>query len=148
MKGRKPKPASIKLIEGSKYTKDVPQPRDPQSLYCPHWLPKYGKYFWRKYAGELQKLGLLSVLDVPAFEVLCFLYDIMRKSYESLRTDGPITIDERKLPRKSPAFSIFASAVKEFRSWSTEFGMTPSSRQRVDMNSLKDVEVEWDELLN
>ena len=59
-----------------------------------------------------------------------------------------MTIDERKLPRKNPIFSILGMYLRELRAWCLEFGLTPSSRCRIDIDELKDVESEWDKLLS
>jgi P27 family predicted phage terminase small subunit len=149
MRGRKPLPRNLKLLKGTdaRYIKNSPLPRSPTALYCPKWLPPYARGFWRRYAPELTRLGLLTVCDVAAFEMLCSAYAHARLAYEALKLAGLFTVDERKLPRKHPAFSMFLNAMREFRTWALEFGMTPSSRGRIDIDTFTDAASEWERLL-
>jgi P27 family predicted phage terminase small subunit len=150
MKGRKPKPNSLKLLQGaeSRYIKNSPKPPTATRFRCPSWLLEYGKLFWRTYAKELHQFGLFTILDRAAFEMLCVQYATAREAYEVLQKEGIVTIDERKLPRKHPAMTIFLNAVKEFKSWCVEFGMTPSSRSRLDIADLTDEYDAMEDLLN
>jgi phage terminase small subunit len=70
---------------------------------------------------------------------------MVHSSLETLRDEGLLAVDERKLTRKNPAFSILMIAIKEFKAYLLEFGMTPSSRARIDIRDLKGSEDEWDE---
>ena len=47
----------------------------------------------------------------------------------------------------NPFINIALKYSKEMRAFLVEFGMTPSSRMRVDIDKFKDSESEWDELL-
>lgn len=94
-------------------------------------------------APELERLSLLSVLDSPAFRFACSSYALAVTALGDMRprkTDG--TIDARKkgivltevdrahggMLKTHPAFRAYMQAVKDFRAWCVEFGLTPSAR--------------------
>lgn len=98
---------------------------------------------WDLHAPELERLGLLSVLDSGAFRLACSAYALAMAALESMRprkADG--TPDERKKSfevvvgdpahggglKRHPGTLIFSVASKEYRGWCVEFGLTPSAR--------------------
>ena len=66
---------------------------------------------------------------------------------------GPIWMEGGKEPGKIPSFvhspykSVRDKAAKRVCALLTEFGMTPSSRSRVQMDSPKKPQDKWDNLL-
>jgi P27 family predicted phage terminase small subunit len=146
MRGRKPIPNKLKLLTGSKYVRNSPRPRGLRNFYCARWLSPRAKAFWRKYAKKLDQLGLLTELDRPAFEVLCEIYALTCDVWDLLREQGLSTVDERGLVRKNPLFSVYMAAMKEMKAYLCEFGMTPSSRARLDINELEDADDFWREM--
>ena len=115
---------------------------------APRWLPKYGKQFWRIYSPLLKSYGLLTELDSVAFEMLCVNYAVFRETAEIFQKEGLLTIDERKLTRKHPAITIYLNFSKLFLNLLRDFGMTPSSRNGLDITSLEDENDPMDDLLN
>lgn len=74
---------------------------------CPDWLGAFGKQLWSRYAPVLEKAGLLTAGDVPAFEQLCDEYDTIRRD------------------------PLNSAARDRYRRLLIEFGLTPSSRSRI-----------------
>jgi P27 family predicted phage terminase small subunit len=98
---------------------------------------------WNLHAPELERLALLSVLDAGSFRFACASYALAITALGEMRprkADG--SIDARKkgyivtevdrvhggMLKKHPAFAIYAQAVRDYRSWCVEFGLTPSAR--------------------
>lgn len=110
---------------------------------APKDLSPHARECWRTLAPELEKLGLLSVLDGPGFRLACETYALALYALEELRAkkaDGtpdrrarrPSLLDEDRahggMTKKNPAFAIYAQASREFRAWCVEFGLSPSAR--------------------
>jgi len=91
--GRKPKPTKLKIIEGNPGKRPLNENEPiPQSIApeCPDWLSDDAKKEWKRLAPELERLGLLTVLDMAAFAGYCQSYAKLKKSmlktYKSLRS--------------------------------------------------------------
>lgn len=110
MRGRKPKPTSLKILEGAQPCRinyREPHLASADSPSAPAWLGTFGKDLWDRLAPVLSPAGLLTTGDLPAFEQLCDEYDTIRRD--------PLSV----------------SARDRYRRLLTEFGLTPSSRSRI-----------------
>ena len=151
MKGRKPKPSHLKVISGNPGKRPItsnPQPK-PFSLDAkpPKWIGKYGQELWQARAPELIELGILTRADLPMWSILCCTWNMFRKALEILNRDGLTTVDERGLPRKNPIWTLYNSAAKDFSKLAQEFGMTPVSRQRLDVRQPVQAHNPWEDLV-
>jgi P27 family predicted phage terminase small subunit len=88
---------------------------------------------WRGVAGELVRLGLLTVVDVPAFRLMCEEYGIALEAARQVETEGLWTVDAQGVAKKHPVVQVLRDATSTFRMYAVEFGMTPSSRGRLHM---------------
>ena len=110
-------------------------------------LPKEGKRVWKQLARPLEEMGVLTEVDLIAFEMLCLHYAITRQAADILNLLGLFVKDKNDPdePRKNPAAQIFRDNSKHLLAYLTEFGLTPSSRvrihaiERVDERSLADI---------
>lgn len=148
--GPKPQPADVIELRGnrSKLTDEqlaerrasTPAPK-PLAPKAPKDLSPVARECWQHHASELEHLGLLTVLDGAAFRLACEAYALAVAALGEMRpkkADG--TPDGRKRgfevllrdkdhePRRHPAFIVWKQATDEYRSWCSEFGMTPSAR--------------------
>ena len=138
MKGRKPKPTKIHILEGGRkkthrpLPKNEPKPDVPNKLpNAPKTLDAVGKKEWRRVGRELHKLGVLTELDLTAFEAYCATYSTWQEATERIQKTGVLIKAPSGYPIVSPYVSIANKAMIEMRKWLVEFGMTPSSRARV-----------------
>lgn len=96
---------------------------------------------WDLHAPDLERLNLLSVLDVGSFRLLCQAYGLAMECREAMRpkkSDGSVDLRRRGFEvvvpdgagswKKHPAFTEWRQAAAEYRSWAVEFGLTPSAR--------------------
>lgn len=137
VRGRKPKPTAVKVLAGNPGKRPLnesePAPRAPtaQELRPPKGkLPRDGSELWRALAPQLAELGVLKHTDLPAFEVLCLHYAMVRKAWTMVAKEG-LTSDTAMGVKKHPATSVFRENAMAFKGWLTEFGLTPSSRARI-----------------
>jgi len=91
---------------------------------------------WRQLAPILQRMGLLTELDVSAFTVLCLTWARLERARHRLasatrRAKAPYTVEQLEAIRKCEV-----SVEKAEHSWRVlagEFGLTPASRNRLDV---------------
>ena len=70
MAGRKPKPTSLKVLEGNpgKRQLNPNEPKPDASIpKCPAWLSKEAKREWKRLVPFLEQAGLLTQVDRAAF---------------------------------------------------------------------------------
>ena len=76
-KGRKPKPTSLKILEGNPGKRPLPkneiQPKK-KAPRCPSWLEEDAKKEWKRMGKVLEGLGLLTDMDMMAFAGYCQAY--------------------------------------------------------------------------
>jgi P27 family predicted phage terminase small subunit len=135
-RGRKPKPTAIKELAGNPgkrpLNKQEPKPGQPDLRVPRGKLPRDGQRLWRVIAPMLDRLGVLTEADVPALEMLCLHYAVVRMAWEELERDGSVVAEGVMGGiKKHPAVSVLRENSLAFRAYLTEFGMTPSSRVRV-----------------
>jgi len=143
MASPKPKPTKLKILEGNPGKRPLNENEPipiPMDLKCPDWLLAEAKEEWKRLAPELERIGLLTIIDKAAFEGYCQSYAKWKKAEKFLKKHG-MTI---KIPQKNeygnvvsfqlkkfPEVSIANECLKQIRSFATEFGLTPSSRGRI-----------------
>ncbi|MDY6796970.1 MAG: phage terminase small subunit P27 family [Actinomycetota bacterium] len=149
MKGRKPLPDNVVNLRGNPghKPKDLNHPKpDPVAPTCPRWLSHRAKYEWKRIVPELENLGLLTKIDRAALagycenlalvaiatEVISAHYKKYKKlTYEYENKNGAIN----EIP--IPEIKIAREAWLLVHRFEVEFGMTPSSRTRIDLPEAK-----------
>jgi P27 family predicted phage terminase small subunit len=129
-RGPPPTPTALRLLRGNPgrrpLNQDEPQPPavDPSLAKCPKWLTGDARELWNRIAPGAIESGLLTVVDLPAFEALCQSYKRWRE-YERL-TGKNLELAIAKGYRNG--------AVKErqlMMQFGGRFGFDPSSRSNV-----------------
>lgn len=147
--GRKPTPTHLKLLRGAEphhVNHNEPKP-PPLSPDCPDWLPPAAQEKWRELAPQLVMLGLFTAIDGTLFEKLCIAHAMANEAAARLAEDGLLTTDENGLIRKHPANQIWRDNVTLVARLSEYFGLSPSSRSRIHLNTV-DEEDEFEDYLN
>lgn len=125
--GRKPKPAAVRRREGNPGKRKIPvtpEPRAPQGeeLLPPTWLDAPAKAEWKALVPELMTNGVFAVVDRGALAIAC-------QSYAD-------AVDARRKLKKKFSWAHlqrWQHAVKTFKAFATEFGLTASSRMRLNL---------------
>lgn len=151
-RGPKPLPASVIELRGnrSKLTGEELEERrrseirpNPVSPRRPSDLSPDERACWDMHAPELDRLGLLTVLDGAAFRLLvCQPYALVMTSFREMmvrKADG--TPDRRSkrvavvVPdsnhggeKRHPAFVAWSQALNLYRAGCIQFGLTPMAR--------------------
>lgn len=93
----------------------------------------------------LHRLGLLTVMDTVSLTAYCQTYAKWRIASEKAEITTFET--EAGYVGQNPYINMEIKYSKEMRAWLTEFGMTPSSRAKIDIEDLRDDDEEWSDLI-
>lgn len=133
-RGPAPKPTALKLLEGNpghqKLNRREPRPR-PIAPACPTWLSRDAKREWRRIAPELERVGLLTIVDMAGLAGYCESYSLWKRCQEKLTGDGLTYETDTGYIRPRPEVAIAAGALAEIRQFCQQFGLTPSARSRL-----------------
>jgi len=135
MRGRKPKPTALKLLDGNPGKRPLNE-REPLMLQGlpepPEWLDAEARAEWDRIVPELAEMGLLSRADRPALTAYCTAWSRWVEAEAMVKKLGTIVKSpEKGFPMKSPYLSIADQSLETMRKLMVEFGLTPSSRSRI-----------------
>ena len=138
MAGRPRKPTTLKVIQGNPGKRALPA-NEPQpekgARPSPKYLKKKARDWYAEVAAELDKVGVLTVLDSNALELLIEAYAEYRQHCATLDAEGytyrTTSTSGETVIKAHPASVMKSDAWKRIRAMLTEFGMTPASRSKV-----------------
>lgn len=134
IRGTKPKPIALKILEGNPGRRPLPQPanwsaRPPK---MPKDLAAAAKTEWRRVVPVLVRLGVVNELDRRALADYCTCCAALDEC-ERILADKGLLVEGGAGLMKNPA----AQLAREYRAmllrWSAEFGLTASSRARMNL---------------
>lgn len=136
--GRPPKPTALKLLQGNPGKRPLPrnEPQPPAgAVKPPTWLRGRARRLWRQIAPLLGEMRVLTTSDTQALGLLCdalaeyvVAREVIRQhgmTYECTTTSGGTMI------RTRPEVAIAADAWRRANTMLQQFGLTPSSRAKV-----------------
>lgn len=149
MKGRKPKPTALKVLEGNRgkrpLNRNEPKP-SPSAPGCPTWLAPEARAEWRRVVPELDRIGMLSKIDRAALAAYCETWATFVTAQRDLHERGLVLYLEAERAQteteevviyvkavKNPSVLIARDAAAQVRQFATEFGLTPSARSRLEV---------------
>lgn len=140
--GPKPAPTRLKLLRGNPgkraLNKVEPKPTGLTKVPpAPAQLGDVGKKEWKRMGKELLTMGLLSKCDLPALAGYCASYELWVDAYQNVNLKGSIVKTAGGNIIQNPYLSIANRQMAEMRKWLSEFGCTPSSRSRVQVQEKK-----------
>lgn len=137
-RGRKPKPTELKKLAGNPGKRKL-NDAEPQfgaaEIRVPRGkLPPEARELWKVLAPQLAQSGVLKATDLPALEVLCLHYAMVRRAWAIVAEKG-VTAESTTAAgvviKKNPAAGVLRENSMAFKGYLTEFGLTPSSRVRI-----------------
>lgn len=158
MVGRKPRPTTIKILEGEP-NKDRINLNEPKPILsrptCPSHLNTPARAEWKRMVVELENLGLLTQIDRAALAGYCQAWGRWVEAENKLKELNTMSPDKMAFLYKTtngnliinPLLSVANKAMEQMHKFLIEFGMSPSSRSRIitEPNKVKDP---MEELLN
>ncbi|MBE0428396.1 MAG: phage terminase small subunit P27 family [Thermoleophilia bacterium] len=142
MRGRKPKPTALRVIEGNPGKRPLkdnePKPK-PLLGGCPKHLTGDARQAWQHYAA----LGYwLTEVDSCLLEVLCVNIGIWKEARAIIKQEGIID-DSKPTLRAHPALKVAADAEKIMLRICQDLGFTPATRSRLNLPAPDDDD-DWD----
>ena len=133
-RGPAPKPTRLKALAGNPGKRPLnrhePQPKAGLPR-CPTQLSEEAKREWKRISKELERLGLLTVLDRAALSAYCQAWGRWIEAEERLRQHGVIVKSPNGFPVQSPYLAVANRAMAQMGKLLVEFGLSPSSRSRI-----------------
>lgn len=133
-RGRKPEPAQAKVLKGN-FRSDRHSHGPQVSIEapkCPTWLPKSAKKVWKEIAPELERAGLITLLDKTTLAAYC---DSAGKFEEVTRRLVSLEQMLDKTPQdymvQSALFTIRNKLWDQVMKAAQEFGLSPAGRTKV-----------------
>ena len=146
MRGRKPKPTYLKLLNGNPGKRPLNE-REPQPAreipHAPAELSAEARVEWDRIAAELSRLGTLTVVDRAALAAYCQAYGrwiaaergIAQMAERDQLTAGLMIKTTNGNAVQNPLVGMANRAMADMVRYASEFGMTPSSRSRIAGNT-------------
>jgi P27 family predicted phage terminase small subunit len=126
----------MRVIEGNPSRRPLPE-NEPQPVVpikladAPEYLTENAKQEWGEIGPPLHRLGLLTEIDLPVFEMYCLARgNVVAATEEMKSTTMTITTDKGN-EVQNPIIGILNRSIEISLKLATEFGMTPSSRSKV-----------------
>jgi P27 family predicted phage terminase small subunit len=152
--GTKPKPIALRILEGNPARRPIPESIQPEGVpSCPRWLDNMAKTEWRRIVPELAAIGMLSLVDRAALSGYCTAYSRWRRAETAIQDSFTYEFMDVKTfkPKrvKKPEVQIAIDSLNQVKAFCAEFGLTPSSRVRVNpIERKKRVEDTLEDLLS
>lgn len=134
IRGRKPKPTGMKILEGNpgKRKLNTREPNPGKKLpSCPMWLHPDAKKEWKRLAGKLNKMGILSEVDMASFAAYCQAFARWKEAEEYLTANGTTFTTPNGYVQQLPQVSIAQTSLKLMNTFASNFGLNPSTRSRL-----------------
>ena len=136
-RGRKPTPTVLKLARGNpgkrRLNENEPTPDPTLGIGEPPTdLPQAAVDEWNRLGPELEDMGVLTHVDRHTFIAYCRNWARWVDANEKCKALGEVVKAPSGYPIQNPYRSIANKAYQQCKDFWTEFGMTASSRTRID----------------
>ncbi|HUQ38065.1 MAG TPA: phage terminase small subunit P27 family [Aestuariivirga sp.] len=137
MRGRKPLPNHLKLVQGNRGKRPIKAEQveaSPAMPLPPAFLCDDAKQEWERVAPMLYALRLLSELDVAALAAYCQAYATWKHAHEALNTlshKGLMIRSAKNNLIQNPLLGIANAAAASMVRYASEFALTPVARARL-----------------
>ena len=146
-RGPAPTPTPVLKLRGTfkkHRSRNEPQPENTPPD-CPDWLDDQAKEAWAQLIPQLQHMGVLSRIDGNALTRYCQFWSRWKKAELFLQKNGecyPLKDESGKVKclQQFPQVAIASKLGAQLTRLEAEFGMTPSSRSRIQSSNDDDAE--------
>lgn len=140
----RPKPTILKKLSGTlrkdRTNDNEPQP-EPLGKEIPKHLSKEAREYWRESFALLTKVRILTETDADSLALYCESKARWVHAKQKLEEDGLVIIAQSGFPVQNPYLQIANKCHEQMLKLLTEFGMTPSSRTKVNATPNGDKEI-------
>lgn len=142
-RGPKKKPTKLELLQGRPGRRPInrkePSPR-AKAPRRPRWLSATAKAEWDAIAPELERIGLLTLVDGASFAAYCEVVSLFQRAQKALKKEKNLHYEtDNGSKRPIPEIQILLDAARTIRAFAAEFGLTPSARARIEVEPPKEL---------
>jgi P27 family predicted phage terminase small subunit len=140
---RRPKPTSLRQLQGNPgkrpFNSLEPKP-EIGAPKMPKWLTGAARKEWRAIVQELTRTGVLARVEYATLTGYCIAWAQVQEAQKEVERIGlVISVEVQDKDgsfhvtgtRKNPACTVLDCALKQLRAFSSELGLSPSSRSKV-----------------
>jgi len=134
VRGRKPRPTRLKVIEGNPGKRPLnPHEPKPRSAIptCPAHLNPSAKAEWKRLAHQLYNLGVLSHLDRAALAAYCQSYGRWVEAERKLAGTPAIIKMPSGYLQQNPWLTIATKQLELMHRYASDLGLSPAARPRL-----------------
>lgn len=146
MTGRRPLPTRLKVLKGTAQPCRT-NPREPRpevvALDPPEYLGTTARAEWRRKAEVLARMGVLTEGDDAALAAYCQAFERFVEAEGKLRQSGLLIKTTGGNVIQNPLVGIANRAMELMHKFLGEFGLTPSSRTRLQAPPASQAPAEW-----
>ena len=136
MPGPPPTPTQLKIVSGNPgrraLNKNEPKPKTATKR-APAGLSKAALKHWHTVAKHLTEARILTELDKPALILYCEAWARWRDATDEVQKRGMLVKAPSGYPMQNPYLAIANKAFEQMQKMLVEFGMTPASRSRIQV---------------
>jgi len=134
MRGRKPKPTKLRMLQGNPGKRPLntqePAYRALQSE-CPEFLGVQARKEWDRIKAVFDQQELITESDYSALTAYCAAWGRWIEAEDHIKQSGMLVKSPSGYAIQNPWLAISNRAFEQMMKFMVEFGMTPSSRSRV-----------------
>ncbi|GAB3368347.1 phage terminase small subunit P27 family [Lysobacter rhizosphaerae] len=135
MRGRKPKPTHLKLLNGNPGRRPInrAEPLPKGDLHeAPEWLSDSQRAGWA-YAIASAPAALLKRIDRALLTIWVVAEDLHREASEAINANGAIITTRNGERAQNPYMAVMNRQVPVMLKAASELGFTPASRSRIQL---------------
>jgi len=142
--GRPRKPTKLKILEGNRGKRKLSMDTEPQPIIgqpAARELPARAKAIWDEVTPELDRLGLLSVIDGTSLEAACrgaaqsLWADAESEKLQALISSG--AGEQNDYYRLGILNAISKKGWMQWGNFSARYGLDPASRSKLSVDPAK-----------
>lgn len=135
MRGRKPTPLHLRLVEGNPQRRPIPKAKAPprgadQGPRMPKGTRKEVAAIWRRMVRSIPH-GLLISVDGEMLYQWCLARSLFEEAERKLAASSMLIKTPNGMPAQSPYLSIINRQQEIMKSLASELGFTPVARARL-----------------
>ena len=134
MIGRPPTPSALKLLAGNPGKRPINQDEPKLELAeppCPEHLDDVARREWKRIVPILMRMRVLTEADEIQLANLCQTYSTMIDAQTKLKQAGMLYKSKGGFVQANPLFGVVMKCLNVISKLSSEFGLTPSARVRL-----------------
>lgn len=135
-RGPVPKPTALKILHGenrpSHLNLNEPVPRAAPPV-CPDDVTLEVRAVWERVVSELDAMNLARAADTDALRCYCEAVVTHRRASELVGKSALLLRGQKGNLVRNPIIAIQRDAAILVRTFAAEFGLTPSSRSRIEV---------------